>query len=87
MVRRARNRELDILTTVRMPFEGSGILFRVAVTNHGEQTRTAELSIILRTAIREYSQTWHWDPPRPEEDESKEFEARIIRSQNRFAPG
>ncbi len=80
ILRRARIHDLEILTMVRMPFEASGILFRIEVTNLGPQPQTADLSVKLRAAIREYPQTWHWDPPRPEDKDSGDFEATVLPS-------
>lgn len=77
ILRRATAEDLQILTTVRMPFESGGILFRVAVTNRGPKARVANLSIALRAVIREYRRTWHWDPPRPEGKDLDEFKATV----------
>jgi len=81
MLRRAHAQDLEILTTVRMPFEASGILFRVEVTNRGQQARAFRVSIALRSAIREYRKTWHWDPPRPEEKNFGEFKPTVVQSE------
>lgn len=77
ILRRAHVQDLEILTTVRMPFEASGILFRVELTNHSQQARAFNASIALRAVIREYPETWHWDPPRPEGKDLEEFEASV----------
>jgi len=81
ILRRTRAQDLEILTTVRMPFEASGILFRVEVTNRGQQARAFRVSIALRSAIREYRETWHWDPPRPEEKNFGEFKPTVVQSE------
>ncbi len=77
VLRRAQVRDLEILTTVRMPFEASGVLFRVAITNRSAQAQFVKLTIKLRPAIREYRETWHWDPPRPEEKDFADFKASL----------
>ena len=80
MLRRGRVQNLDIITTVRMPFEASGVLFQVQVTNSGADVRKTGLSVKLETAIREYQETWHWDPPRPESKDFPEFHAELLPS-------
>jgi len=82
MLRRAQTQELQIVTTVRMPFEASGVLFRVDVTNLSKQMRTANLTIALGSAIREYSGTWHWDPPRPDKSNWQEFHHIVVQSEH-----
>ena len=81
MQRRAETEGLRITTTVRMPFEASGILFKIEITNLTERARTAKVAITLRSAIRENSGTWYWDPPRPEKEELKDFNSRVVQSE------
>lgn len=75
MLRRSHIHELDIVTTVRMPFEAAGVLFRVEFTNRGEQRRSLNVSVGLDAAIRAYPETWHWEPPRPEQKDFQDFTA------------
>jgi hypothetical protein len=82
MLRRAKSHDLQIMTTVRMPFEASGVLFRVDVTNLSKQVRTANLAVALGSAIREYSGTWHWDPPRPDKSSWQEFDHTVVASEH-----
>ena len=71
---------LQIVTTVRMPFEESGILFSVEVTNLGREARTARLAINLQAAIRHYPLKWTWDTPRPRREDLSDFTSSTVGS-------
>jgi hypothetical protein len=80
LLRRTRIQNLQIVTTVRMPFEESGILFSVEVLNLGREARTARLAVNLRTAIRHYPLRWTWDTPRPRREDLSDFSTSRIGS-------
>jgi hypothetical protein len=64
LLRRTRIGSLEVITTVRMPFEGSGILFSVETSNLGKEVSTTKLAVNLHAAIRRYPQKWTWETPR-----------------------
>ncbi len=80
LLRRTRIDDLEVVTTVRMPFEGSGILFTVEATNLATKTRTANIAINLQAAIRHYPQKWTWDTPRPRQQDLSDFDAGTVGS-------
>ena len=80
LLRRTRVQNLQIVTTVRMPFEESGILFSVEVTNLGREARTARLAVNLQAAIRHYPLKWTWDTPRPRREDLSDFSTSTVGS-------
>jgi len=78
VLRRAHVNGLEVLTSLRMPFEAAGVLFSVELTNPGEQERTVQLAVGLNAMIRQYSKTWEWDTPRPDAQEQSDFASRIV---------
>lgn len=72
--RRATQQGLKILTTLRMPFEQSGILFDIDIENTAAKPCEATLTIDLRAAIRHYPGTWEWETPRPGDRDWESFE-------------
>lgn len=71
--RRAVHEGLRILTTLRMPFEESGILFDVEIVNTAAKPCKLSLAIHLNAAIRHYGGTWEWETPRPEDKDKGDF--------------
>jgi hypothetical protein len=80
LLRRTRVQDLQIVTTVRMPFEESGILFSVEVTNLGREAHTARLAVNLQAAIRHYPLKWTWDTPRPRREDLSDFSTSTVGS-------
>jgi hypothetical protein len=56
--RRATLDNVRILTTLRMPFEQSGLLLAVDITNAGSKTYTVTLTISIHAAVRQYPGKW-----------------------------
>ena len=81
--RRTRVQDLQIVTTVRMPFEESGILFSVEVTNLGREAHAARLAVNLQAAIRHYPLKWTWDTPRPGREDLSAFSTSTVGSGSR----
>jgi hypothetical protein len=82
VLRRTRSADLEIVATVRMPFESSGILFSVEATNLGKRVRTATLAVNLHSAIRHYPEKWTWDTPRPRKEDLSGFSTREVRAES-----
>jgi len=64
VLRRASAGSLNIETAVRMPYGQRGLLFHVALTNNGPDTRAFELKINLSAATSRH-ESWGWGVPRP----------------------
>ncbi len=80
LLRRTRIKNLQIVTTVRMPFEESGILFSIEASNLGSEARTARLAVNLQAAIRHYPLKWTWDTPRPRREDLSDFSTKTTGS-------
>ena len=76
--RRATLENVRILTTLRMPFEQSGLLMAVDITNTGSKTYTAKLTMSIHAAIRQYPGKWEWQTPRPRDDDQREFQTGLM---------
>ena len=79
LLRRTRVQNLQIVTTVRMPFEESGILFSFC-HQPGREASTARLAVNLQAAIRHYPLKWTWDTPRPRREDLSDFSTSTIGS-------
>ncbi|HEV2328632.1 MAG TPA: hypothetical protein VGY56_07585 [Verrucomicrobiae bacterium] len=73
VLRRASAGSLDIETVVRMPYRKRGLLFHLALTNNGTETRTFEMKINLSAATSRH-ESWGWGVPRPK-DAAAQFSA------------
>jgi hypothetical protein len=78
VLRRTHAKSLEVLTTLRMPFEEPGVLFSVEITNPGEEKRAVQITIGLEAMVRQYTQTWEWDTPRPDAKDLTDFGNRIV---------
>ncbi len=78
VLRRARTDRFEIVTTVRMPFESSGVFFTVVIGNVGKKPLTSSINISLDTVIRNYTKKWEWDTPRPGEKDKTDFKASVL---------
>lgn len=78
--RRARLQTLEILTTVRMPFEQSGLLLAVEIRNTGAAAWSGTLTIDAHAAIREFPGKWEWQTPRPREADRPDFQPAATHS-------
>jgi hypothetical protein len=78
--RKTRSNGVEVVTTVRMPFEGNGILLSVEVTNLSKEPWKARLAIGSYATIREYPETWVWKTPRPEEKDAADFSTSVVSS-------
>ena len=78
VLRRARAKGVEVLTSVRMPFEAAGVLFSVEITNAGEDPRTVEVNVGLDSIVRQYIQKWEWDTPRPVPRDQTDFSSRVV---------
>src|SRR5271165_4734281 len=76
--RRATLENVRILTTLRMPFEQSGLLMAVDITNTGSKTYTAKLTMSVHAAIRQYPGKWEWETPRPRDADQREFQTGLM---------
>ena len=63
VLRRATAGSLGVETATRMTYEQRGLLFHIAVTNHGTAPRTFELKIDLSAASSRHDH-WGWGVPR-----------------------
>jgi hypothetical protein len=82
VLRKSRLHSVEILTKVRMPFEGPGILFSIYVSNRGTSLWAGKLAIGFHSAVREYHETWVWKTPRPEPNDAADFSSNGISSKD-----
>ena len=80
VLRKAQSNGFEIATTVRMPFEGPGILFSIDVTNQGKEPRTAKLGVGFHCVLRAFPETWVWKTPRPEDKDAADFSSSSVAS-------
>lgn len=76
--RKAEQNGVTIESTLRMPFEDSGMLFRLDIVNGGPAEYSTTLAIDTRAAIRRYDGKWLWETPRPRERDLAAFEFSSI---------
>ena len=62
-LRKASAGNLEIETTVRMPYEQRGLLFQISITNNGTDSRKFELKLNLDAATSRH-ESWGWGVPR-----------------------
>ena len=79
-LRKTRLNGVEIVTTIRMPFEGTGTLFSVEVTNRNTEPWKAKLAVGFHTMIRKYLEKWVWKTPRPEEQDAADFSSDTVSS-------
>lgn len=59
--------DVELESTMRMPFEQRGVLIRLDISNHSKETRTLHLALTGNGYVRQYApQEWRqWDNERP----------------------
>lgn len=67
ILRRARTRDLEVESTLRMVFENRGILFRIKLRNLQSSARQVEVSADLNGFIARYDSDWAFRFPRPQD--------------------
>ncbi len=65
ILRRSRTADLEVESSVRMIFEGRGVLFRLKLRNLLSSAQQVEASADLRGAIGRYDSGWDWALPKP----------------------
>ncbi len=76
VLRKANAGNLQIETAARMTYEHRGLLFHIALTNSGTESRTFELKIGLSAATSRHER-WGWAVPR-DKDAAARFTTRAM---------
>jgi hypothetical protein len=77
ILRRSRRADLEVESSVRMVFEGRGVLFRISLRNLLCTAQQVEASADLMGAVGRFDSGWDWAFPVPRDPDEDEFEATL----------